>query len=123
MTREIVSREVFLKKAEVQKEDVPLPEMGNGSVMPVWGMTVRERSGFEKQFSGKNGKPLEARQRELRERLVIQCCRDDSGLPVFQPSDVESLGNLPAAVMERLVNAAMRLSGMGDTDVEALAKN
>ena len=118
MTREIVSREAFLKPVERRKEDVPLPELGNGTVIPVWGMTVRERNAFEAR-SNRN----KTTRRQTREQIVIACCRDDDGKPIFTEADVAQLGDQQAAMVERIINVAMRLSGFTEDDVEQLAKN
>ena len=42
MTRQVINKAEFLKPVKVKVVDVPLPELGNGSVVPVWGMTARE---------------------------------------------------------------------------------
>ena len=115
----ILNREAFLKPANVQQDTVHIPELG-GDVI-VRGMTARTRSQFESQFSTSAGKPIPSRQKELRERLVIACCVDESGNALFTGEDVEMLGNLPATIMEPLVDAAQKVCGM--RKVEELAKN
>ena len=47
MTRIVIDRAAFLAAPmSVPKEDVALPELGNGTVIPVWGMTARDRTAF-----------------------------------------------------------------------------
>lgn len=105
------------------KEDVPVPELGDGVVIPIWGMTTRERTMWEdKQTSLPKDKRAKQKS-EIRERLVIECCKDDDGKAIFTRAQIEQLGLRRADVVERLVNTALRLSGFTNQDVEKLAKN
>ena len=125
MTREIVTADEFLSSPALErpKEDVPVPELGNGKVIPVWGMTPRERTEWEDSIS-RSSKTLQAKKKkEIRERWVIECCRDDEGNRLFTASQIEQLGQRSAVVMERLVNVALRLSGASNDDIEKLVKN
>ena len=49
MSRIVATADEFLTSPimERQKIDVPVPELGEGKVIPIWGMTPRERSEFE----------------------------------------------------------------------------
>lgn len=124
MTRVVVDRSAFLSGLnDRRREDVPIPELGEGAVIPVWGMTARERTAFEKSFTGKQGQTLDARIAEFRERLVVACCRNDDGSQIFTPADVSEIGQKRADVIERIVNAAQRLSGMTKGDIEDTVKN
>lgn len=123
--RVVVTRDALLKSpaAGPQREDVPLPELGHGTVIPVWGMNAGHRTRYERSFSGKKGTTIEARILEFRQRLVVECCRNDDGTPIFTLEDVQALGNVRADVIERIVNVAQRLSGMSNTDIEDTVKN
>ena len=124
MSRVVLSKTAFLSTANDRKrEDVPMPEFGEGAVIPVWAMTARERTAFERQFANANGKTVDARVQEFRERLLVACCRNDDGSPMFTADDVQALGGKDAAVIERLVNAAQRLSGFTQQDIEQTVGN
>jgi len=123
MTREVITREQFLKPMPRQKVDVQLPELGNGAVVPVWSLTAKERAQFERDMMNKSGKTSDARMREVRERLVVACCRTDDGEPIFTLADVQAIGEQNAKLVERIVDAAMTLIGMKAPDLEELAKN
>ena len=124
MTRTVIDRISFLSATlTVPREDIALPELGEGVVIPVWGMTARERTQFEKGFTSKTGKTVDDRMREFRERLVVACCKDDDGKLIFATEDVAALGVKRADVLERIVNAAQRLSGMTKEDIEDTVKN
>lgn len=124
MTRQVVSREAFLNGLkQIPREDVPLPELGNGTVIPVWGMSALDRTRYEKSFAGKSGKTIDARIEQFRQRLVVACCRNDDGTPIFTEADVAELGRHRADVFERIVNVCQRLSGMTNSDIEDTIKN
>jgi hypothetical protein len=124
MSRVVLSKAAFLASVnERKREDVPMPEFGDGAVIPVWAMTARERTTFERQFATSNGKTVDARLQEFRERLLVASCRTDDGQPMFTLEDVAAIGSKDAAIVERLVNAAQRLSGFTQQDIEATVGN
>ena len=124
MTREILTAEKFFSIAKRPKVDVPFPEGGNGSVIPVWGMTPTERTHFEKQFQSKaKGVDRESLTDEFRERVVAECCRTDDGSRIFTGGQVSQLGASHGGLVERLFDAAGKLSGITDSDVESAVKN
>ena len=55
--------------------------------------------------------------------LVLACCKDDAGQPIFKPDDVEALGKKQAAILERIVNVCQRLSGFTQADIDATVGN
>jgi hypothetical protein len=116
-----LSREAFLRPAKVNVVEVPVPELG-GSVY-VKGMTAKDRSRFETQFQLSSGKSNTRKLKEIRERLVVACLCDEEGVLLLQDSDVDAVGAQPAAVVERIVDAAQKVCGMSNNDVEGLAKN
>jgi len=122
MTRSVVTREGF-KPIPVPREDVAVPEFGEGAVIPVWGMTARQRAQFDLSLTGKDRKIDPAKHRQYRERLVVACCRDDEGIPIFSAEDVEVLADQDFKIINRLFSVAWRLCGFDDKDVAALEKN
>ena len=58
----------------------------------------------------------------LRARIVAWCVVDSEGSLVFHDGDIPALNAKSGAALERVVEVAMRLSGMGDDDVEELAE-
>jgi len=114
-----LTRESFFQRAEVPTETISLPQLG-GSVL-VRGMTAKERSAFEDQFTLKSGKPNAKARLEMRERLLIATVCDMEGQPLFTREDVAAIGRLPAATVEPLVDSAQRVCGM--TATQDLGKN
>lgn len=115
----MLTREQLTSRHDPPTEKVFIPGFGEGAYVIVRGFTVKERLLFEKSIQGANGKTVDG----TKERLVVACCRDDSGNPLFKPDDVATLSQQPSAMIEPIVTAAMRLSGIGETDVDTLKKN
>lgn len=101
--------------------DYPDPEIA-GAQFRVRTMTAGERSLFDEQFT-KKGKTDRARQREVRERLIVATVIDADGELIFSEEDLPQLRQVDAALVERLVEAAMRLNGISKDDVEELEGN
>jgi hypothetical protein len=120
MTRAIATADEFLQCATLdrQKIDVPVPELGDGKVIPVWGMTTRERTKWEDDLRNWNAK----QKLQIRERLVVDRCRNDDGTQIFTLQHIEKLAEKRADVMERLVNVVQDACGFSNTDIETLAK-
>ena len=114
---------MLLKPIERPREVVELPELGEGVSVIVVGMTAKERSDFDNQFVSRKGDPMKKRIAEGRERIVVACCRDEEGKRLFTQDDVVQLGKQSGIVIERIVNAAQRTSGMTKDDLEDSIKN
>ena len=97
---------------------VSVPEWG-GHVY-VQSMTALERDAFEESLAGENKRRNLG---NLRARLVVKCACDDKGNRIFTADDAAGLGAKCAAPVDRIFEAARRLSGMTDEDVEELEKN
>ena len=121
----ILSREKILGavgKREVRH--VPVPEIEEGGEVIVQSMTGAERDRFESGLviEGKNGKQ-KADLKNVRARLVAATVVDEKGRKLFTPQDVEELGKISAAALDRIFEAARELSGMSQKVVEELAEN
>ena len=125
MTRAVVSAEEFLTSPalERQKIDVPVPELGEGKVIPVWGMTPRERTEFDDRQSRLSKAQKATQKKEIRERIVVECCRSDDGVKLFTIDQIAALGQRRGDVVERLFNVSIELSGFTGQDLETLTKN
>lgn len=125
MSRTVATAEEFLTSPALDrpKEDIPVPELGEGKVIPVWGMTPKERTEWEDRQSRLPKEKRTSHKMQIRQRWIVECCRDDDGKKIFTIGQIEQLGERSGFVVERLVNAALRLSGATDEDVEKLVKN
>ena len=121
----LLSRDDILAARAARTEIVPTPEWG-GSVT-VRALTGTERGQFEMSsmriITGAPGEPptTELVRPELaRMRLVAMSCVDESGGRLFNEADLAALGELDAAPLDRIAEAARRLSGLTKKDMEAL---
>lgn len=55
--------------------------------------------------------------------VVAWCCVDESGKRLFTDADAESLNEKHGDALQTIFEAAMRVSGLGDTDAGTIAKN
>ena len=118
-----VTREMLLTPVQRPQEIVSLPELGDGVQVIVTGMTAKERSEFDQQFVSRKGDTMHKRVAEGRERIVVACCRDEEGNRLFTSDDVAQLGKQSGLIIERIVDVAQRISGIGKNDLEEAAKN
>ena len=116
-----MNRDKFFGTAKPQAVSVPMPETGEGESVLVWPLTAKEWTAFQaaQQTNGKPNKLADL----VRERLVVACVRDESGQPLFTVDDISALGEMPAGMIERIVNAALKLIGITGADAETFAKN
>ncbi len=116
-----MDRAKFLSAKQSKPVAVSMPELGEGETVLVWPLTAREWTAFqsEQQTNGKPNKLAEI----VRERLVVACVRDEQGTPLFTRDDLQQLGELPAGMIERIVNTALRLIGITGEDAAAFEKN
>lgn len=115
--RTIVSRDEFFSAAlQVKREDVTVPELGEGKVIPVWQMTSRELTNWERSNDDKNAA-------SVRERFVVAVCRDDSGVALFTQADVAQLAKCNASMIERLIDVGRRLNTTTQAQLDDAKKN
>lgn len=113
----MLTRDEMLRAEDLQAELVKVPEWG-GEVK-VRGLTATERDVFDQSIVSEDERDLT----NIRARLTILCVVDDDGGRVFTNEDAALLGEKSGAAVDRLFEAAQRLSGMRNRDIEELAKN
>lgn len=116
----MLTKEQILSADDMQKEVVSVPEWGGD----VWvrAMSASERDKLEsEQISARRDKRDELS--NIRARVCARCIVDDEGNRMFDESDIEALGQKSAAALDRVFDAAQRLNGLSEKDVEALEKN
>ena len=126
----LLSRDAILAARDIKTEDVAVPEWG-GSVR-VRGMSGTERSRFEESLQEplKQSKTAERRYgpktqvnaKTVREKLCVWCIVDTDGQRLFTDADLGALAEKSAGALEKVVEVAMRLSGMDEEDVEQMAE-
>jgi hypothetical protein len=115
--RRVVSRDEYLSAAsKVVKEDVPVPELGEGAVVPVWQMTSRELTQFELSCT-------KANEASVRERYLVAVCKDDNGVALFTSDDIATLAKSNVAMIDRVTQVARRLNTVTQSQLEDAKKN
>ena len=59
----------------------------------------------------------------LHAKFVVLCACDDTGTLIFEPSDVNRLGDEGTAVVRRLWEAGRTIAGITDEEEKGLEKN
>lgn len=113
----MLTRDQILAADDLKFEVVEVPEWG-GSVR-VAAMSGAQRDRFEMSIVV-NGKPDAT---NARAKLVAASVVDESGVPVFTLEDIEALGRKSSAALNRIVDVARRLSGIGQDELEAAKGN
>lgn len=112
-----LSREALLAQTEMPTEVVQIPEL-RGSVV-VRGMSAKERTQFEKKFISERQGRTKRNFDAFREQLVVFCCVE----PKFSEADLDQLSMVRCDVIERIANAAMKLSGITEKDIDELGQS
>src|SRR5215470_8579640 len=113
-----LSRDAILGASDIETESVPCPEWG-GPVL-IKGMTGAERDAFEAMIRKGGG---EVDLRNARARLLVRVIVNESGTRIFTDADAADLGKKSARVINRLYDAAAKLSGLADEDIAELEGN
>jgi hypothetical protein len=119
-----MSRELLFGEAghKMPTERVPTPELGEGAVVIVRGMTGLERDAFQKSIISGRGRRSTVNMENITAKLVARCVINEDGSRSFTDSDedIAKLGNLRGDVLNRIYDAAARLSGLSQADLEEL---
>lgn len=117
----LLSREQILGAQDRKTEDVEVPEWG-GTVR-VRSLSGSERDAYEAgivQLRGDGSRKFTLQ--NARARLVSLSLCDENGERMFTDADIIKLGDKSALALERVFDAARRLSGLSDEDVEELVE-
>lgn len=106
-----MSVKTLMLALRVPTEQVTVDGVGTVTIR---GLTAAGRDEWEQRIVASKGKPV----RNIRASLV-SLCMFDSDTRVFESSEIEALGELPAQVVDRLYDIASKLSGMGQQDKDA----
>jgi hypothetical protein len=113
-----LTKKDFLKKRTPKTEDVNVPEWGG--VVTVQEMTAAQRDEFDEFVLATRE---EGKMKGLRAVVVSICAVDEEGKRLFTNLDVPDLQKQSSKVIGRIADAAMKLSGLSEDDVEEIAKN
>jgi hypothetical protein len=118
-----LTREDFLRARDLPREEVPVPELGDGATVFVRVLTAAERDELETMsMTERNGKTVPDLA-NIRARYVAFCACDETGQRLFTTADIPAIGALHHGAMARIADAAHRLNGLGPAAIRAKAKN
>ena len=114
-----LTRKQILDCDDEKIEEVPVPEW-NGSVY-VGRMSAQVRDDLEQDMLilRQNKKKSE----NIRARIVAATACDKSGKRLFSSADVKALGEKAAKPIDRLFDAAQRINGLSEVEIEGMEKN
>jgi hypothetical protein len=119
-----LTRDAILAATALKTEEVDVSDTAWGGVVLVRELTGRERDEFEASLAVQRGKQVVPDVANMRAKLVARCVIDpDSREPLFTQADVNALGELSGAALNRVAEVASRLSGLKEEDLEEIAKN
>lgn len=115
----LLTRDEFLKRRPLPQETITIDGFGQVAVR---GLTGAERDRWEINLAPdrRTGKP---KLENLRAKMVQLCVVDDKGSRLFEPSDIPEISQLSVAILQKIFEAAQRLSGFDEGEVEAAIKN
>lgn len=109
-----------LASKPVDLTPVDCPELGTR--VYVAPMTATERDEWE-QALGRDRKAHDGIMPHMRAIMVCVCAKDDIGVRLFRLSDYREVAKLPFAALDRINNAAIKVSRLTAEDVEDDVKN
>ena len=121
MATTLLTRDEILGASDIKTEDVHVPEWG-GTVR-VKGLTAAQRDRFENASISQRGRSVDLNLANIRARLAAMSIVDETGATIFTDADIRALGDKSAAALDRVFEACSRLNGIGEDDIEELAKN
>lgn len=116
----LLTKDQILGAEDLTHEEVDVPEWG-GTVR-VRMLTGTERDDFEASCVQQAGKVRRVNIRNIRAKLVALCIVDATGNRVFSDTDVKALGAKSAKALDRVYDAACKLNGLSDEDVDKMAE-
>ena len=115
----MLTKDQILAADDVRFEDVKVPEWGG--VVRIQTMTGMARDRYEQTLFDKKSKGITLQ--NIRAKLVASCAVDEEGALIFDETDTDALGKKSGKALDRLYEAAQRVNGITDVDVEELEKN
>lgn len=107
-------------KAAVPKERVTVPEIGD---IWIYGLTAGQKDDYENNVVQLAGRSRQVKLSNARAVLMQLCCHDQHGKRVFAEKDIGRLCQVPAMIVDPILDVARKLSGMATGEIEELVKN
>jgi len=107
-------------KAKVPREEMTVPEMGK---LWVYGLTAGQKDEYENSVVRLSGRNRRVHLANARAQLLILTVHDQHGKRMFGEADMGRLCQVPAIIVDPVLDVARRLSGMAAEEIEELVKN
>lgn len=117
----MLTKDQILKANDLPIEVLDVPEWG-GSVR-VRTVTAQEKDAWEQSLQTGKGRNIQLDLGNVRAKLVALTVVDDHGKRLFTDKDVLALGQKGAKAMSRVYDAASKLNGISEEDLETIVKN
>lgn len=117
----LLSRAAILEAEDRETVDIECPEW-DGTVR-LRSITGRERDAYEQSCIVGKGKNRDLNMRNARAKLILLCAVDGQGGRLFGDDDLAALGRKNARPIDRLFEAAQKLCGLRDEDVDELVED
>ena len=115
-----LTRSEILSADDLKTESVKVPEWGG--IVLVRELTGAERDTWETSVVKTNGIKVTIDSHNMRAKLAALSIVGADGKRLFTVKDVQKLGNKSAAALDRVTDAAKRLSRIGEDELENLGK-
>lgn len=118
---EFLTPQQILEQKTLVTEELAVPEWGGKVLVKM--LSGRERDEFEASMMSMNkqGQPVDNR-KNARARLVQLAVVHPDGRPYFTKHDIRTLGELPAAGLQRIFNKVQEMSAISEEDMEEMVE-
>ena len=107
-------------KAKVPREEMTVPDIGK---VWVYGLTAGQKDEYENNVVRLSGKNRQLHLANARAQLLLLTVHDQHGKRLFAEADMGRLCQIPAVIVDPILDVARRLSGMAAEEIEELVKN
>lgn len=108
-----IERSAFLTPVPIKREEVAMPEFGDGQTLWVYGLSAGEKAEHDSSMMNKEWTGVSrTRAKAQKGRMVIASARDESGGRIFSADDLKVIAEWPSEVVERIVKVADKLNGV-----------
>lgn len=125
-SKNFLSREAILGAEDMDYEDVYISTRGWEGYIRVKSLSAAERDKFENSITEREGigRNVKIKTKDnIRARLVALSVVDpESNKRMFSEGDVNALGQKSAQALDKIFEAASRLSGISEQDIDELEK-
>ena len=107
-------------KAKVPREEMTAPEIGR---FWVYGLTAGQKDEYENSVVRLSGRNRQVHLTNARAQLLMLTMHNQHGQRLFGEADMGRLCQIPADIVDPIMDVARRLSGMAAEEIEELVKN